>query len=286
MNTHNTETTHTPVDRIARVSLESIVRPTRDVLQAAKTMNGQEVRYMVDAYYQMQEYRKASANQIGSIERQVDDAGSHDTLDWMLTQVATMEKQIERAMDQFSAAQPIGQWLRDVYGIGPVIAAGLIAHIDIRKCPTAGHIWRFAGLDPTQQWAKGQKRPFNARLKTLCWKIGQSFMKFSGREECYYGRIYRERKQYELARNEAGGNANAAAAILASRPTHAQRAIYATGKLPPAHIDARARRYAVKLFLAHMHAKWYELEFGQPAPKPYAIAILGHAHEIAPPNMH
>src|SRR5581483_161544 len=25
-------------------------------------------------------------------------------------------------------------------------------HIDIEKAPTAGHIWRFAGLDPTLRW--------------------------------------------------------------------------------------------------------------------------------------
>jgi hypothetical protein len=166
-----------------------------------------------------------------------------------------------------------------VYGIGPVIAAGLMAHIDITKCPTVGHIWRFAGLDPTLKWEKGQKRPFNGPLKTLCWKVGQSFMKFSGQAECQYGAIYRERKQYEIERNEAGGNAAAAAEVLAAKPNHAQRAIYATGKLSPAQIDARARRYAVKLFLSHMHAVWYEQHFGTEPPLPYPIAILKHAHK-------
>ena len=37
-------------------------------------------------------------------------------------------------------------------GIGPVIAAGLLANIDIKQAPTVGHIWRFAGLDPTNKW--------------------------------------------------------------------------------------------------------------------------------------
>jgi hypothetical protein len=119
----------------------------------------------------------------------------------------------------------------------------------------------------------------------LCWKIGQSFMKFSGQAECYYGRVYRERKQYELARNESGGNAEAARALLEARPTHAQRAIYAQGKLPPGQIDARARRYAVKLFLSHLHHAWYVAHFGAPPPKPYPIAYLGHAHFIAPPGI-
>jgi len=266
------------------ISLEAITRPTRDILQASRTMTDNEVRYMVDAYYQMQEYRKAVANQIGSLERSVDTGGTHQTLDWMLAQVSTMEGQIERAMDVYSQSHVVGDWLRAHYGIGPIIAAGLLAHIDISKCPTVGHIWRFAGLDPTLKWERGKKRPFNAELKTLCWKIGQCFMKFSGRAECFYGGIYRERKAYEIERNEAGGNAEAAAAILEARPTHAQKAIYATGKLPPAQIDARARRYAVKLFLAHLHAEWYERVNGTKPPLPYAIAQLGHAHLIPAPH--
>ena len=54
------------------------------------------------------------------------------------------------------------------------------------------------------------------------------------------------------------------------------------GILPDGHIHARAKRYAVKLFLAHLHSVWYEIEFGREPPLPYAIAILGHAHHIKP----
>ena len=66
-----------------------------------------------------------------------------------------------------------------------------------------GHIWRFAGLDPTVKWEKGKKRPWNADLKVLCWKIGDSFVKFSGREDCFYGQIYKQRKAYEIERDDA-----------------------------------------------------------------------------------
>ncbi len=265
------------------VSLESITRPTKDILQATRTLDVHEIRFMVDAYYQMQEYRKAAANQIGSLDRDADDGAGHQTLDWLLAQVSTMERQVERAMDVYSAAHPVGPWLRGVYGIGPVLSAGLLAHIDITRAPTVGHIWRFAGYDPTQTWDKGAKRPFNADLKVLCWKAGQCFMKFSNKAECFYGGIYRQRKAYELERNDAGGNAQAAAAILERRPTHAQRAIYATGKLPPAQIDARARRYAVKLFLSHLHEQMYVAEYGRKPPLPYPIAMQSHAHKIEVP---
>ena len=57
---------------------------------------------------------------------------------------------------------------------------------------------------------------------------------------------------------------------------------YSIGKLPPAHLHARATRYAVKLFLAHLHEVMYVQHHGRKPPLPYAIGILGHAHKIEP----
>ena len=58
---------------------------------------------------------------------------------------------------------------------------------------------------------------------------------------------------------------------------------YIQGKLPPAHIQQRAERYAVKIFLSHLHEFWYEQHYGEKPPKPFAIEILGHAHQIPRP---
>jgi hypothetical protein len=174
-----------------------------------------------------------------------------------------------------------------IVGIGPVIAAGMLAHIDITKAPTVGHIWRFAGLDPTLKWEKGQKRPWNAELKTLCWKLGESFVKSSGHEASFYGPIYATRKKLETERNEAGAFAEQAAAALAAKRYRADtvaRQAYEAGKLPPARIHLRATRYAVKLFLSHLHHVWYEVEFRMPPPKPFVISHMGHVDYIPPPN--
>jgi hypothetical protein len=174
-----------------------------------------------------------------------------------------------------------------IVGIGPVISAGLAAHIDVTRSNTVGHIWRFAGLDPTVEWKKGEKRPWNASLKCLCWTIGESFVKVSGRPDDFYGQLYLQRKQIEQQRNEAGGLADQAARKLErfkiGKDTDAYKA-YAAGKLPPAHIHARAKRWAVKLFLAHYHHVAWTMATGTPPPKPYVISILGHADMIMPPN--
>ncbi len=253
-----------------------VVRMSRDIATAAKNLSDSEARFLVDAYYMMQEDRKRAHNQVRALDES-DEPNS--VLAWLADQSETLENQIKRALDKYTQAHPMGEWMRDTKGIGPVLSAGLLSHIDITKAPTVGHIWRYAGLDPTVTWSKGQKRPWNAQLKTLCWKIGQSFMKLSNDEECYYGQAYRERKAYEQARNGTEAVAEAVAAGLAKvgKTTEAHKHL-SEGNLPPAQIDARARRWAVKLFLSHMHGEWYQRHYGEPAPLPYPIAILGHAH--------
>lgn len=264
------------------IELTPIVRLTKDLAKAAVTLSDDEARYLVDGYYIIQESRKRFDNQVNAMMME-----PHSLIKWFADQTDAIEGQIKRALDKYSDGKAIGKWMKSQHGIGPVIAAGLLAHIDIHKAVTAGHIWRFAGLDPTQVWNKGEKRPWNASLKTLCWKIGQSFMKFSGDEKCFYGRIYKDRKAYEVNRNESGGNKEAAAAILLAKKFNKSTEAFkhlSGGKLPPAQIDARARRYAVKIFISHLQQVWYFIENGEMPPKPYAINKLGHAHYIRPPN--
>ena len=109
-------------------------------------------------------------------------------------------------------------------------------------------------------------------------------MKFSGRDDCYYGHIYRERKNFEIARNERGDNKELAEQLKekVGKNTEAYKH-FSNGLLPPGQIDARARRYAVKLFLSHLHGAWYETHFGTKPPLPYPIAHMGHAHFIPSP---
>ena len=261
--------------------MSPIKRLTKDLKNAAITLSSREARYLVDSYYMMQEQRKRSANQVLSMEG----AEPHALLSWFLEQTTTLENQIKRALDAYTSSHMMGTWMREIYGIGPVISAGLLAHIDIEQAPTAGHIWRYAGLDPTSKWLAGEKRPWNAQLKVICWKAGQSFMKFSKKEQCRYGHLYLERKAYEIARNDSGGNTEVAAKLLTekkwSKGTEAYKSLI-IGKLPPGQIDARARRYAVKIFISHLQAEWYRRHFKKEPPAPYAIAILGHAHMIEP----
>jgi len=262
------------------MELELLNKLTRDLRKAAKTLSKQEVRYLVDAYYMMQEDRIRSNNQV----RALSESGEpNDVIHWLAQNSRILEDSIKSALDAYSKADVLGEWARSVKGIGPVTAAGLLAHIDLEKAPTVGHIWRFAGLDPTVKWNKKQKRPWNAALKTLCWKIGESFVKQVNREDAVYARFYAERKAQEEENNLLGKYADQAAkgAERVGKDTDAYK-FYSVGKLPPAHIHARAKRYAVKLFLSHFHEQGYRLVLKKEPPKPYPIEHLGHAHIITP----
>jgi hypothetical protein len=263
--------------------LPSLARLNKDLKAAVGTLSEAEVRYLVDGYYLIQDGRKRAHNQVLAMG-----AEPHAVIGWLAEQSELLENQIKRALDSYTDSKVVGQWLKSIYGIGPVIAAGLMAHIDITEAATAGHIWSFAGLNPTAVWDKGQKRPWNADLKVLCWKAGQSFMKFHNADECLYGHVYRDRKAYEIARNDSGGNVATAADILTKkkfRPTTEAAKSYNAGRLPPGQIDARARRYAVKLFLSHLQLVWWFVETGTLPADPFPIAIKGHAHFIPPPNV-
>lgn len=257
----------------------------KDLREAASLLGIQEVKYLVSMYYQFQEQRKASSNRVRTLGSQ---GAPLNFLTWMKNEMVTLEDTIKKVLDYYTLVEPtgMGQWARSIHGIGPVITAGLLAHIDVTKAPTAGHVWSFAGLDPNVVWGKGQRRPWNADLKVLCWKAGESFVKSSGSEKSYYGRLYKERKLYEIERNDAGGNAEAAKNILATknfRDETVAKAWYLQGKLPPAHIHARASRWAVKLFLAHFWEESYRRHFSVEPPLPYPIAFLQHVHRIGPP---
>jgi Transposase IS116/IS110/IS902 family len=263
---------------------EPLKQLRRDLREAAKTLSTAEVRFLVDAYYQMQRDRIRAAHQA----RQASDQEEpHDVIRWLQDNTAVLERNIKSALDAYTEADPLGRWSRSVVGIGPVIAAGLLAHIDITRAPTVGHIWRYSGLDPTVTWEKGTKRPWNASLKRLCFLIGESFVKVSGHEHDVYGKIYVQRKALELERDAAGTFADQAATALKEKSWKrdtSTRQHYESGHLPPARLHLRAQRYAVKLFLSHWHHVAHEIHYGAPPPKPYILTQPGHAHAIPVPN--
>lgn len=268
------------------VNQQEVRRLARGLRSAARAAGPAEARAVVDTYYQMQRYRIALANQRRQVREETDDAPL-ELLTWLFGYFEAMEEVCRDLMREFVEAHPVGPWLLGVKGVGPVIAAGLLAHIDIRRCNSPSALWRFAGLAPPDTYpsGKGVPRGFNQRLKVLLWKFSDSMVKMQQYDDAFYARLYQRFKAEEVARNEAGGNAERAAHVIDERPTHKQAKTYAEGRLPDGHVDMRARRRVAKVFLAHLFHVWYWTEFKRQPPAPYAFAQLaGHTDYIAPPN--
>jgi hypothetical protein len=161
-----------PRDKLTETELNiigagAVERLSRDVAHAAANLSGQQARFLVDAYYMMQDDRKRADSQKRALEENDE---PNLVIRWLGEQSETLEKQILRALDEFTDAHVMGNWMRSIHGIGPVISAGMLAHIDIGRVKTAGEIWAYAGWAGKDQkpWEKGQKRPFNAAFRTLC----------------------------------------------------------------------------------------------------------------------
>ncbi|MGE0289098.1 MAG: hypothetical protein AB7I42_22770 [Bradyrhizobium sp.] len=296
-----------------------VVRLRQDVVAAARLMTRREARYLVDQYYQLQKRRIAATNAI-NMQQRGDEPEPVATLSFIGEQMAVVEGQAKRALDLWTRDYPLSKWARSLDGVGPVIAAGLRAHLDEDPPPTVGRWWRFAGLDPTLVWHKGTERPWNAKLKTLLWKAAGVFVRRAAHPEAVYGHTYLARKSYEWKRNRQGLYADQAAAGAArvakntvawrwysgcypfdvplpgdlgdevDERAHTLKAYEGepgsgVPMLPPGHLHNRAMRYSVKLFLAHYHAVAHELRYGKPAPLPYAVAFLeNHTHVVPVPN--
>jgi hypothetical protein len=189
-------------------------------------------------------------------------------------------------LKSYAEGHPVGQWMLEQIGIGPVIAAGLLAHIDIEKAPSVSHIYTYGGIAPNQKWEKGQKRPWNAALKRLFWIMGDCFLKTSGHKDSVYGKLLQQRLEYERKKNEAGDYADQAAEGLGrvGKTTEAYKA-YKENKLPAGRILLRAQRHAVKIFLSHMHRIWFAWRYKKEAPRPWALEFGGHCDYIGAPGL-
>ncbi len=279
-------------------------RLTADIRLTARDLSMRSARYLVDLYYQLQKLRIAT----DAMVRSAAEGESTGALAAMSDLVRGAEERAKVALGEWSLSHPLGRWARQFRGIGPVIAAGLIAHTWEYDFRTVSSLWRFAGLDPTRTWERGEKRPWNAKLKTLLvFRLGESFVKQQSKPS-FYGQLFAQRKAREWRRNLNGEYKDLALenAKRVGKGTIAwkwnsglvdpdwarERAAgghgmeappkAAEGKglpmLSPAHIHARARRWVAKCFAAHLWEMTYRLKHnGEKPPRPYIFDVGGHA---------
>ncbi len=147
----------------------------RKEVKTASAYTREEALSLVGLYYSIQKTRVGATNKLSAHERNVDIVSNPVFIESIKSELHKVEKQTARGLKAYADAQPLGTWCQSLRGLSYITTAGLLAHINLHVATNPAKIIRFAGLDPTIQWNKGEKRPYNAHLKTLCWKIGTAF---------------------------------------------------------------------------------------------------------------
>lgn len=143
-------TTAATVDNLTiDVDLQGLATISKAVKESMANITGDQLRFLVDSYYQTQQYRKTVENQIRAVQQGFDGEGAEAplALDWIAKNIRNQENQIKKMLDEYTDHSPVGQWAKDTIGIGPVIAAGLIGQLDISKVKYANQFFSYCGCN-------------------------------------------------------------------------------------------------------------------------------------------
>lgn len=124
--------------------------------------------------------------------------------------------------------------------------------------------------------------PYLKELKVLCFKIEDSFAKQISRGSLY-GKLYKQRKEYELKKNDNGDYADIALRLAERTSKKDLKKFYLEEKkLTNKHIDRRARRWACKIFISHLFDAMYIDAYGRTPDLPTVFNSGNHLDFIAP----
>lgn len=203
---------------------------------------------------QIQKARIQFGNRVDAIEREVDDPADSDQYkiakSWY-EQFETLEKLLDEQIGELVEEQPLYAHVSAVKGVGPLLAAQMMAMIDVSKAPYVSSLWKFAGFAPGyDRLEKGKKAPYNTRLRLVCYKVATSFMRLGSPYRAEYDRA---REHYE--------------------ETHPD---WTDG-----HKNQAAKRKMMKLFLSHYWERARQVR-GLETRRVYVQEHLGHNHISKP----
>jgi len=259
------------------------------------------LRGIVDTYNQFQQVRIASFNRLRAMQINDEYESIREKVLQELTEIEKLEKSLVKEMRALLRHNELyTNWLRYIRGLGPTLSAKLLAlHLDVNKhisswnaffglvpfyyeckcekghrflyprvplhCsvkddpqatePCKATITECKKVEAAPKPKRGYKAFWNPKAKTLAYLISESFRK-QGR---YYRLMY-----YKFAIKELQ------LALAGEKELYNLR-----------HLDYKARRLTVKLFLSHTHEMARRLSGLQPE-KPYQFEYLNHDDYISP----
>lgn len=238
-----------------------MTKRSKTLQSSQENITTKELEYLIERYYQVQKHRIAMGNEVFQLEQE----GSNPvTLNYYGQRFKEVEDEIAKTIEKAIKNHEMYDWLKQIKGIGPILGAALVAFIDIERAEHASSVWKYCGLAPDQKREKGKKLDYNPFMKTIAWKIGESFVKTKG---VYRGIYDTSRAYYDVKFPEKQLVTDEKGKAKLSR-TGQKWYKYTDG-----HKYAMAKRRTVKLFLSHFWAEWRERR-GLPVSEPFAHRVV------------
>jgi len=195
-----------------------------------------------------QRHRIQMSNRLSAVDRGVSELET-EIIQRYCERFQTLEDEVAGDIKAAVVDHEMWPFFLRVKGIGPGLAGCLLAHIDIEKAPTVSALWKYAGLAVNAEGkadkpTKGEKLPYNAELKRICFLISTSFLRANSPYRCEYDEA---KERYQRAHVD-----------------------WTLG-----HCDFAARRKMMKLFLSHLWEAW-RIQRGLPVRQHYAAQVLNH----------
>lgn len=195
--------------------------------------------------------------------------------------------------------QPIYDlYLSRVYGLGPVVAAYLVAFVDIRRCEKPSQLARYLGVAPCgpggrlERPTRGQPIGFNRDLRSILWQAAGAMLRNAARATDGWSSTIKGEKR-DFAPAPCSSKYLDAWAAHRTRLMHSERvkdgkivvapqAALAAGKDPQVVSALRAtncagRWRAMQILAEDLYTVWRAIE-GLPIWPSYYAAKLGYAH--------
>lgn len=256
---------------------------------------------VVQAREEIQRMRMRLNNRVLAGQREMDDPSLiPGNLAGLPEQVEIWEGKLTEDLETLMKdAQPIAIQAMAVPGVGPTTIARILAEIDIYLAEYPSSLHKFAGFAPgfdkmrkgeldeeTGRRKRGNKRAYNARLKTACRVQADSLMKMgigAIKKAAFPGLEADERKERwdALSPRQKHNLALKHGRDLYARDYLKRRVQTEDRGWTNDHIHSDALRIMIKLFLSHLWERWRMLE-GLPTERPYIVNGSNGHNYIAP----
>lgn len=227
------------------------------------------IRELISVYHDMENISEKYKNRSKSISK-LD--SPNDLLKLYREQIRNNKYSLAYIFKNYANNSISGRWTLSQYGVKPVHAATMLAYIDITKSPTVNSLWRYAGLDPNYN----KNNNWNNELKFMSNKLREIFQSLQDSPASIYGQLYSVDLERRISKNDLKEYSEKAEQILETKNVDKNSVEYdalTEGYLSLNHIEAQAKRFAVKIFLSHYHAVAYQEHYGvKPSRFNYATA--------------